>query len=112
MDGNYGGTMNLRLRACDTVIFLDLPRLFCIFRALKRSFLYRKTTFPDMAAGCRERITGEFIRWIWDYPKVRRTRILQKLDDLRTSRKVIVLDSRKTVRRFLKYVEKKNQRSS
>ena len=26
MDGNYGGTLDARLAACDTVIFLDVPR--------------------------------------------------------------------------------------
>jgi adenylate kinase family enzyme len=32
IDGNYGGTLEVRLGACDTVIFLDLPR-----RATRRS---------------------------------------------------------------------------
>ncbi len=36
MDGNYGSTMNERLDAADTVIFLDMPRLFCVVRVLKR----------------------------------------------------------------------------
>ena len=30
MDGNYGGTLDLRLAACDTAIFLDLPPRICL----------------------------------------------------------------------------------
>jgi adenylate kinase family enzyme len=26
IDGNYSGTLELRLRQCDTIVFLDLPR--------------------------------------------------------------------------------------
>ena len=30
IDGNYGSTMELRLQACDTVIFLDYPAEVCL----------------------------------------------------------------------------------
>ena len=30
IDGNYGSTMELRLQACDTVIFLDYPPEICL----------------------------------------------------------------------------------
>src|SRR5207248_9352838 len=36
IDGNYGGTLDLRLAACDTVVFLDLPRVLCLWRVLVR----------------------------------------------------------------------------
>src|SRR5262245_11527403 len=40
MDGNYGGTLDRRLAACDTVLFLDLPRVVCLRRVLWRSLRY------------------------------------------------------------------------
>src|SRR4051794_905502 len=40
MDGNYGRTLDRRLAACDTVIFLDLPRLVCLWRVIKRRWQY------------------------------------------------------------------------
>jgi adenylate kinase family enzyme len=52
MDGNYSGTLARRVDACDTVIFLDLPRVLCIWRVLKRALIYRNDIRPDMAEGC------------------------------------------------------------
>ena len=33
MDGNYSGTLGRRLEACDTVVFVDLPRAVCAIYA-------------------------------------------------------------------------------
>src|SRR4051795_3108849 len=60
MDGNYGGTMDIRLNAADTIIFLDIPRTICVFRAFKRMLQYRNKTRPDMGEGCEERFNYEF----------------------------------------------------
>src|SRR4028119_1383871 len=51
MDGNYSGTFDIRIKACDTLIFLDMPRLVCLRRVVKRWLDYRHRTRPDMAAG-------------------------------------------------------------
>src|SRR5215470_7625258 len=40
MDGNFSDTLVMRMAACDTVIFLDLARLICLWRVLKRVALY------------------------------------------------------------------------
>ena len=33
VDGNYGGTLELRAELADTIVFLDLPRRVCLARA-------------------------------------------------------------------------------
>src|SRR5436190_2972633 len=50
IDGNYGAgqSLELRLAAADTVIFLDLPRILCLGRSLKRWLTWRGRTRPDM----------------------------------------------------------------
>jgi adenylate kinase family enzyme len=101
MDGNYGGTMERRLAACDTVVFLDLPRTLCLWRVVLRSLRYRGRTRPDMAEGCDERMTWEFVRWVWDYPRTRRPGVLKRLGGLREGQRVFRLRSRREVRRFL-----------
>src|SRR5207237_10728696 len=101
MDGNYGGTLALRLARADTVIFLDLPRAVCLWRVLRRQLRYRGQKRPDMAPGCPERMTWEFLRWIWSYPQTRRPAILTRLSALRSDQRAIVLTSPQMVRRFV-----------
>jgi len=62
IDGNYGGTMGIRLKAADTIIFLDVHRTICIYRAFKRMLQYRNKTRPDMGEGCEERLDFGFIK--------------------------------------------------
>ncbi len=100
MDGNYGGTLDMRLAACDSIVFLDLPRWVCLWRVLKRSARYRGRTRPDVAPGCPERLTWEFVRWVWTYPKRRRGPALERLRTI-TGRRVVILSSRRDVQRFL-----------
>ncbi len=61
LDGNYGGTLDVRLTAAGTIIFLDLPRMTCIWRVLKRSVQSRGRRRPDSALGCPERFNREFL---------------------------------------------------
>jgi adenylate kinase family enzyme len=101
MDGNYGGTMDARLAACDTAIFLDLPRTVCLARVIRRSLRYRGRSRPDMAPGCPEQVTGEFLRWIWRYPIDRRPSVLRKLEAVAHEKRVVHLRSSREVERFL-----------
>ena len=61
IDGNYGGTMDIRMNAADTIIFLDIHRTICVYRAFKRIVQYRNKTRPDMGAGCEERFDLQFL---------------------------------------------------
>lgn len=101
IDGNYGGTLDIRLSAADTIIFLDLHRIICIYRAVKRVIQYWNRTRPDMAEGCNERFDWIFFKWIWDFPKAKRPEIVKKLADLSTEKNVIVLTTLKEVKEFL-----------
>lgn len=106
MDGNYGGTLDLRLAACDTAIFLDMPRLVCIWRVMKRAWVFRGTTRPDMREGCPERLTWEFLRWIWTYRRKRGPDILSRLDALRGEKDVVILRSTREVDEFLRCLQR------
>ncbi len=107
IDGNYSGTLELRLKAADTVIFLDLPRAVCLWRAVKRRFMYRNQTRPDMAPGCPEKMDLEFARWIWNYPKRSRPNVLTKLHQLAPGQELITLRSAAEVRRFLRHLRQR-----
>lgn len=101
MDGNYSGTLDLRFAACDTVVFLDMARPLCLWRVLKRAVMYRNRSRPDMAEGCPEQLTWEFILWIWNYPRRSRPKIVRALESALEGKKVVWLRSQSDVRRFL-----------
>lgn len=102
MDGNYGGTMAQRLAACDTAVFLDLPRLVCIARVLRRAIRHRGRSRPDMAEGCPERISLEFLGWVWNYPRDHRPGVLARLREAAAAgTRVVVLRSAHDAERFL-----------
>ena len=101
MDGNYSGTLDVRLAACDTVVFLDLPRAVCVWRVLKRALMYRNSPRPDMAEGCREKFDAKFLHWVWTYRSRRRPKILARLDELDGDKRAICLRSDAEVERFL-----------
>lgn len=105
MDGNYTKTIDIRLAAADTVIFLDFPRLLCLWRVLKRWWRYRGRSRPDLPPGCPEKIDLPFLRWIWQYPRTRRPVIQKKLKRA-CGKQVIVLNSPRDVHRFLREMEK------
>lgn len=101
MDGNFGGTMEMRLAACDTAIFLDLPRTVCLYRILKRWVKYRNTNRPDMTEGCNEKVDLEFLGWIWNYRKLKKPKVEEKLQAFANKKKIIRLKSSKEVEEFL-----------
>ncbi|HEX8180707.1 MAG TPA: DNA topology modulation protein [Pyrinomonadaceae bacterium] len=101
MDGNYSGTLDVRFAACDTLIFLDLPRLVCLRRIIRRRAAYRRRNRPDMAAGCHERLTLEFVRWVWNYPQRSRPKILALFKEHAHHKRMIRLRSPAEVERFL-----------
>ncbi|RAN78273.1 DNA topology modulation protein [Bacillus sp. SRB_331] len=105
IDGNYGGTMDIRINAADTIIFLDIHRTICVYRAFKRIVQYRNKTRPDMGAGCEERFDLQFFKWIWEYPKSKRPAILKRLDQFNKDKRIIILKTPNEVQRFIKEVQ-------
>ncbi len=79
MDGNFGGTMEFRMEHCDTVVWLDIPRTVCTFRILKRLVLYWNKKRPDMAEGCTESFDWEFIKYTWNFPRDKVSRLKSRL---------------------------------
>lgn len=104
MDGNYSGTFDLRLKACDTVIFLDMPRLLCLWRVLKRLLIYRGRSRPDMAGGCREKLSREFLLWVWNYPRRTRPKIMARMRENSGGKTFVCLRSPAEARRYLNAV--------
>jgi adenylate kinase family enzyme len=101
IDGNFGGTMEMRLAKCDTAILLDLPRHVCTWRVIKRVIRYHGRTRPDLAADCPERVDFPFIKWVWRFPKDTRPAVIERLSRVADSVSIIRLTSAAQVDRFL-----------
>lgn len=104
IDGNYARTLDIRLQAADTIIWLDMPTHLCLYRAVKRTLMYRGKTRPDLTAGCPERFELQFLKWIWNFRKKQRPALLNRLTALSGQKTVIILRSPKEAEHFLKQI--------
>ena len=104
MDGNFGGTMERRIAACDTVVFLDISRWVCLWRVIARRVRHHGRARPDMTPGCNEKLDGIFLWWILTYPGQRRRWILRRLTTLRPDQRAVVLDGTRAIDTFLRSV--------
>ena len=101
IEGHYGGTLDLRLPACDTVVFLDTPRHVCLTRVVWRTLRHRGRERRELAPGCPERLTLEFLVWIWGFGRRRRP-LFERLAALRSDQRAVVLRTRDEIEQFLK----------
>ena len=84
MDGNFLGLglEDPRFARADTVLFLDVSRLRCLWRIVSRRVRDRGRRRVDLPEGCDESLGIEFVRWVWRYPKDNRPRALELLAEL------------------------------
>ncbi len=88
IDGNYGSTLELRMEACDTVIFLDYPVEVCIAgveerRGKPRADMPWVETEPDL----------EFIEFVRKYNEESRPRVIELLRKYK-DKNIIIFTSR------------------
>ena len=107
IDGNMNRSLPLRLKYCDTVIYMDFSRIMCVYGALMRVVKnYGKSRF-DMGGYCPENFDREkieFIKTIWNLDKTKRKRFYEMLNNESAVNK-IVLKNRCQVYKFLRNVK-------
>ena len=81
IDGHYASTLDARFERSDALVFLDVPTWLCLTRVVRRR--YRSGARRDMAAGCPERLTREFLRYVAGFRRARRPRLLALLERAR-----------------------------
>lgn len=104
IDGNYNRTIPLRMRYCDTVVFLDFPRLVCLWGVVTRVIKYHGKTRPDMGDNCPERFDFEFLKFVWNFRSKHRKHYLEMLAAAK-DKEIIILRSRRQAKRFLEEVK-------
>lgn len=106
IDGNYSALeQQRRVEEADRIILLELNRLVCLWRILKRWLTYRGSTRPDMAADCNEKIDGEFLRWVLFEGRTARKKAMYNSIAKTYPDKCLRIRSVKQQREFLKQVK-------
>ena len=95
IDGNYSSTMELRMAACDTVIFLDYPLDICLDGIRER----RGKPRSDMPWIETEE-DAEFIEFIKSYNEQQKPKVLELLKKY-SDKNIIILESREQADAFL-----------
>ena len=95
IDGNYGSTMELRMAACDTVVFLDYPLKVCLDGIKER----RGKPRSDMPWIETEE-DAEFIEFIKSYNEQQKPKVLELLEKY-DDKNIIILESREQADAFL-----------
>ncbi len=76
LDGNYASTMEFRIKACDTIVFLDFPVEVCLDGVAERKGKPRS----DMPWIESEKEDEEFLRFIKNYSCECRPQVMQLLE--------------------------------
>jgi adenylate kinase family enzyme len=106
IDGNYSGTMDIRVKRADLIIYLDMPRWLCLYRVIKRRIMYNKKTRPDMHEGCPEKIDLEFLQWVWNFRRKNRENLLEKLEQVKKENEIIIVNRPKQVDEIISTLER------
>ncbi|REF00528.1 AAA family ATPase [Thermomonospora umbrina] len=99
IDGNYAGTLPIRLKRADTVIFLDLPALTCLWGIAQRRWRYRGGQHDN--TGVYDRITWGFIKYVWGYRKDMAPRVRAMLAEHASHADVRIVTSRRAANALL-----------
>ena len=100
IDGNYLSTMELSLKNCDTVFFLDYPLEVCLAGAKARIGTKRED-IPWIET----EFDQEFKQWILDFPKDQLPIIYQLLEKYKKNRTVHIFKSREEAEHYLVSIE-------
>ena len=100
IEGTYLSSSELHLNAADTIIFLDIPPLLCLWRLMKRHREYYGRSRRDIPKGCTDKLMLLLILRVLAFPLHDRRTIKQKLRSYK-SKQIIWLRSGEEVEDFL-----------
>lgn len=97
IDGNYGSTMEQRIKECDTVFFLDYPVEVCVEGILSRRGKAR-SDMPWIEKS--DEIDEEFLEWVKNYNVESRPAVIELLEKY-NGKQIIVFESRDEAKKFI-----------
>ncbi len=101
IDGNYGGTMEMRIKECDTVFFLDYPTNICIEGIELRKGQPRS----DMPWVENDNTDEEFVDFINKYNLESRPKVINLLEKY-SAKNIIIFKTRTEAEEYLLLLKK------
>jgi adenylate kinase family enzyme len=100
IDGTYLNTSELHLETADTIIFLGIPRLVCLWRLMKRHQVFDGRSRRDIPMGCKDKLTLFLILKVLGFPFQSRRELHQRLRNY-NSKQIFWFHSTREVEDFL-----------
>ncbi|WKA55203.1 topology modulation protein [Planococcus shixiaomingii] len=103
VEGNYTATADIRLSEADTMIYLELPLIVCVYRVLKRWLTNLGRTRADVGEDCPEKMDAAFLKFIFTTYSKRKVKMRERMRSFQNARPentVIFLASQKQIDSF------------
>ncbi len=97
IDGNYGSTMEMRIKECDTVFFLDFPYKVCLDGLIKRRGKPR-TDMPWVEDGT---VDNEFVNFVKNYNEESKPKVIDLLEKY-SNKDIVIFHSRAEADEYIK----------
>lgn len=96
IDGHYNSTLNIRIPAADTIIFLNFNKILCLYRVFRRTL--NKTQPFDKPEGNLNRLSYNLLKKLIIFPK---KKILKMLEQYRSTKKIFIVKNNKDLDKLL-----------
>lgn len=100
IEGNFLNTIDYQFSRADCVIWLNLNSLLCLFRVISRYLSYIVRETPEIAPGCKDKISLKFLLSIFTYKVVDSHIIRDKLREP-NSPELVILNKPYDVNKYL-----------
>lgn len=97
IDGNYKRTIEMRLKACDTVFLFDLPTEVCL-KGVRDRIGKKRNDLPWLEA----EPDPEFIKFIEDFPKDTLPYIYELIEKYKNEKDVVIFKLREEADLYIK----------
>jgi len=101
IEGNYSNSFDIRFPRATMILHLEVHRLVCLYRCIKRSLFSYGKVRDDMAPDCPERFDLNFYKYVWNFHKIQGPRVLKAAEELFDG-EIILLKSKDDKEQFLK----------
>ena len=100
IEGNYSGSLPIRIPRADLIIHLKLNRVQAIARCLKRMIFSHGIVREDLAEGCPERIDIMFLKYVWNFKNEHGRRNEYCLNTYGRDKEIVTLNGSKELDQF------------